>query len=91
MREPELKARSSDSDPRGKCDSRVETMVPESVKDDMLVFWRVAGFLSEAEYVRKLIYADLYGRFSEVQSVAQRAVGLNPGNTRRTAGDGTTG
>lgn len=83
----ELKARSGDSDSRGKLTDRVETAVPGTVKSDMSVYWRLLGFLSEAEYVRSLIYKDLYGNFSEVQSVAQRALKLYPGNTRGTTGD----
>lgn len=80
MHDAPLPSRSRVSDPAGKCDVRVETAVPESVKGDMAVYWRLLGFGSEAEYVRSLIVKDLYGSFSTLQSIAQRAVKVNPGN-----------
>lgn len=69
-------------DPFGKATERVESAVSEQVKGDMAVYWRLLGFESEAAYVRDLILKDLYGSYSRVQIMAQRAVRLNPGNTR---------
>ncbi len=83
-----LMARTPDSDPLGKRELRVETAVPESVKGDIGVYWRLLGFNSEAEYVRDLIYKDLYGSFKTVQSIAQRALRVKPGNHRDNPGDG---
>ena len=84
----ELDSRAGVTDPLGKCICRVETAVPEPVKADMTVHWRLLGFGSEAEWVRDLIVKELYGSFARMQMLAQRAVRSYPGNPRGTEGAG---
>jgi len=79
-------SRSSSSDPTGKLTERVETTVSDSVKLDMTCHWRLLGYLSEAEYLRELIFKDLYGSFHRIQSIAQRAVKGHPENTGNMTG-----
>ncbi len=86
MHDDTLRARPAATDPLGKCTEPVETAVSGQVKSDMTVYWRILGFGSEAEYVRSLIHRDLYGSFQRVQSIAQRAVGVNPENSREKTG-----
>lgn len=74
--------RPRESDIYGKATQRVETAVSDPVKEEMILHWRRLGFNSEAEYVRELIYRDMYGSFHRLQSMVQKVAGVIPGNTR---------
>lgn len=64
-------ARSSESDPLGKCDVRMDTLVPEKVKDDAAFVARAQGFRSTSEWVRSIIERELYGSVEHIQSVVR--------------------
>lgn len=68
-------ARSGESDPRGKLDERIDTPVPASVKDDASFVARAEGYGSTSEWVRNLIYRELYGRVSHIQTLVRGAAG----------------
>lgn len=50
------------SSPLGKCDVRLETLVPEQAAEDAIVAARLSGYRSKSEWLRDLILNELYGR-----------------------------
>ncbi len=70
-------SRSAHSDPRGKITERIDCPVPLSVKEDATFVARARGFTTTAEWVRSVIYRELYGSVSQIQSVVR---GEGPGD-----------
>lgn len=68
-------ARSAESDPRGKLDERIDVPVPSQVKDDASFVARAEGFSSTSEWMRNLLYRELYGRVSHIQTIVRGAAG----------------
>jgi hypothetical protein len=66
-------ARPAESDPRGKLDERIDTPVPTAVKDDAAFVARAEGYSSTSEWVRNLIYRELYGRVNHIQTIVRGA------------------
>lgn len=63
-------SRASD-DQNGKCDVRIDTPIPESVKEDAAFVARAQGFNSTSAWVRYLIERELYGAVAHIQSVVR--------------------
>lgn len=67
----------SRDDPNGKCDVRIDTPVPESVKEDAAFVARAQGFGSTSAWVRYLIERELYGSVQHIQSVVRGSSNVN--------------
>lgn len=67
---PPAFARRGESDPRGKCDERIDIPVPESVKDDAIFIARAHG-KTVSEWVRDVLYRELYGQVAHIQMLVQ--------------------
>ena len=73
-------ARSAEADPRGKVtEARLDCNVPESVKDDAAFVARASGFKTTSEWMRSILYRELYGSVEHIQSLVR-----GPGNTKGT-------
>ena len=75
-----LFARPQHVEPDEKATCRVEALVSQTLKADLTSMWRLLGYGSESEYVRDLIGRELYGSYTRLQRLAQRAIHGNPGN-----------
>jgi hypothetical protein len=70
---PLLHSRSADSNGAGKCDARLDTPLPESVKNDLAAVAVVLGFGSVAELNRRIIEDFLYGQLHAVRMAVRRS------------------
>jgi hypothetical protein len=65
----------------GKCDVKVETLLPELAAEDVIVVSRLEGYDSKSEWLRDLILDKLYGRVKRLQMMARAGNGGNPSNS----------
>ena len=68
-----LFSRTSNSSSEGKCDARLDTPLPQSVRDDFLAVAVVLGYGSAAELNRCLIEQFLYGTLTSVRVASRSA------------------
>lgn len=67
-----LHSRSAESGGNGKCDDRLDTPLPGSVKTEFAAVALVMGYGSAAELNRSIIEDFLYGRLHRIRVAAAR-------------------
>lgn len=74
-------ARPDDSDPYGKRNERLETVVPLAVKDDFTALERLRR-KTVSEYLREVVLRHVYGELAHMQRLIDARAEGDPNNPR---------
>jgi predicted DNA binding CopG/RHH family protein len=64
-------SRSGSSNPLGKCDRRLDTLVSEDLENAVIAMATMRG-LSKSEYVRLVLERSMFGEFPMMQKIVTR-------------------
>lgn len=64
-------SRSSNSNPDGKCDKRIDIPVSERLEQDVIALFSLEGYGSKAEYGRSLLEEGIFGKLEMLRRRAR--------------------